>query len=46
MIFCIKFGERDYGQKTVIGQDEAWVLSITAYGRAPGPNQTGWPLSK
>jgi putative conjugative transposon protein len=31
--FCIKFGERDYGQKTVIGQDEAWVLSITAYGR-------------
>lgn len=32
--FCIKFGEQDYGEKTVIGQDEAWVLNMTAPGRS------------
>lgn len=31
--YCLKFGEQDYGTKTVIGQDEAWVLSVTASGR-------------
>ena len=32
--FCIKCGEQDYGEKTVIGQDEAWVLNMTAPGRS------------
>lgn len=31
--YCIKFGERDYAQKTVEFMDEAWIYKVTAYGR-------------
>lgn len=31
--FCIAFGERDYGVETMEVFDEAWFMSMTAYGR-------------
>ncbi|WP_438832162.1 ATP-binding protein [Streptococcus pluranimalium] len=32
--FCIRFGERDYGEKTLEVIDEAWTFNITSYGRS------------